>query len=244
LSAAVVKNSAILYQPQTAYRVRWNLNTDTPIPQEEPAGQNPPDGAIINYYLGDNVKGEMVLEISDANGKLVRRFSSLDKPYEVPPNNVPSYWLRPQQMLSAKAGSHRFVWDLHYTPLDIPPAYPIAAVYQNTIPNPTSPWVLPGTYTVKLSVDGKVFMQKMTVKMDPNVKMSAQDLQLQHDLSLGLYTSRKRLLEKKPSSENEKKEMAQLDRRMAGVFDVLQDTDMPPTTQAVTAAKELISRKE
>lgn len=244
LNASAVKSSAILYQPQTAYRVRWNLNTDTPIPQEEPAGQNPPDGAIINYYLGDNVKGEVVLEISDANGKLIRRFSSLDKPYEVPPNNDPSYWLRPQQVLSAKAGSHRFVWDLHYTPLDIPPAYPIAAVYQNTIPNPTSPWVLPGTYTVKLSVDGKVHTQKMTVKMDPNVKTSAQDLQLQHDLSLGLYASRKNLLEKKPSTGNEKKEMAQLDRKMAGVFEVLQDTDMPPTTQAVTAAKELINRKE
>jgi photosystem II stability/assembly factor-like uncharacterized protein len=244
LNASVVKSPAILYQPQTAYRVRWNLNTDTPIPQEEPAGQNPPDGAIINYYLGNNVNGEVLLEISDANGKIVRRFSSLDKPYEVPPNNVPSYWLRPQQMLSAKAGSHRFVWDLHYTPLDIPPSYPIAAVYQNTIPNPTSPWVLPGTYTVKLTVDGKVYTQKMTVKMDPNVKTSAKDLQLQHDLSYGLYTSRKNLLEKKLSSENEKKERAQLDRKMAGVFDILQDSDMPPTTQAVAAAKELINRKD
>jgi photosystem II stability/assembly factor-like uncharacterized protein len=244
LSTSSLKSMAILYQPQTAYRIRWNLNTDTPIPQEEPAGQNPPDGAIINYYLGENVKGEVVLEISDANGKLVRRFSSLDKPYEIPSNNVPSYWLRPQQILSGKAGSHRFLWDLHHTPLDIPPSYPIAAVYQNTVPNTTSPWVLPGTYTVKLTVDGKEYIQKMLVTMDPNVKTPVQDLQLQYDLSYGLYSSRKSLLEKKVSSENEKKEKAQLDRKMAAVFDVLQDTDMPPTTQTVNAAQELINRKE
>ena len=84
----------------------------------------------------------------------------------------------------------------------------------------------------------------MTVKMDPNVKTSAKDLQLQHDLSYGLYTSRKDLLAKKHSSENEKKEMDQHDRKMAGVFAVLQNTDMPPTTQAVSAATELIKRKE
>ncbi|MGL6267673.1 MAG: hypothetical protein ACRC2O_07085, partial [Chitinophagaceae bacterium] len=244
LNNTVLNNTTILYQPQTAYRIRWNLNTDTPVPQEEPAGQNPPDGAIINYHLNDEVKGEVVLEISDAKGKLVRRFSSMDRLYDVPPNNVPPYWLRPQQILSAKAGSHRFVWDLHYTPLDIPPSYPIAAVYKNTIPNPTSPWVLPGTYTVKLTVDGKVYTQKMTVKMDPNVKISAQDLLLQHDLSYGLYTSRKNLLEKIPSSENEKKEIAQLGRKMTGVFDVLQSSDMPPTKQAISAAKELIKSKE
>jgi photosystem II stability/assembly factor-like uncharacterized protein len=243
LNVSTVKNPAILYQPQTAYRVRWNLNTDTPIPQEEPAGQNPPDGAIINYYLGDNVKGELVLEISDNAGKLVRRFSSLDKPYSIPSNNVPSYWLRPQQILSEKAGAHRFIWDLHYTPLDIPPSYPIAAVYQNTIPNPSSPWVLPGTYTVKLTAGGKIYIQKMTVKMDPNVKTSAKDLQLQHDLSLALYASRKELSEKKPVNENEKKEMAQLDRKMAAVFEILHDSDMPPTSQTETAAKELINRK-
>jgi hypothetical protein len=244
LHASVIKSPAILYQPQTAYRVRWNLNTDTPIPQEEPAGQNPPDGAVINYYLAENAKGEISLEVMDAAGKTVRKYSSLEKPYSIPPNNVPSYWLRPQQELSGKAGSHRFLWDLHYTPLEIAPSYPIAAVYQQTAPNPTSPWVLPGTYTVKLTVDGKVYVQKLTVKMDPNVKTPAADLALQHELSFDLYMARKNLLAKKPATENEKKVSAQLDRKMAAVFEILQDTDMPPTTQAVSAAKELINRKE
>jgi hypothetical protein len=56
--------------------------------------------------------------------------------------------------------------------------------------------------------------------------------------------ARKSLLAKKPATENEKKESALLDRKIAAVFRVLQDTDMPPTTQAVSAAKELINRKE
>lgn len=244
LHAASLKSQVILYQPQTAYRVRWNLNTDTPIPQEEPAGQNPPEGAVINYYLADNAKGEMTLEIIDAAGKPVRKYSSLDKPYSIPPNNVPPYWLRPQQELSGRAGAHRFLWDMHYTPLEIPPSYPIAAIYQQTTRNPTSPWVLPGTYTVKLTVDGKVYVQKLTVKMDPNVKTTAADLKLQHDLSFELYVARKNLLAKKPATENEKKESAQLDRKMAAVFEILQDTDMPPTTQTVSAAKKLISHKQ
>jgi len=102
----------------------------------------------------------------------------------------------------------------------------------------------PGTYTVKLTVDGKAYVQKLTVKMDPNVKTPAADLALQHDLSFDLYMARKNLLSKKPATENEKKESAQLDRKMAAVFEILQDTDMPPTTQAVGAAKELINRKE
>ena len=89
-------------------------------------------------------------------GKPYRQFSSLDMPYEVPPNNVP-HTGSPATNYPAKPGSHRFLWDLHYTPLDIAPSYPIAAVYQQTIPNPTSPWVLPGTYTVKFTVDGKVY---------------------------------------------------------------------------------------
>ena len=107
--------------------------------------------------------------------------------YTIPPNNVPSYWIRPQQILSAKSGAHRFMWDMHYQPLNVPPSYPISATPMNTAPDPTSPWVMPGTYTARLTVDGKIYDQSFTVKMDPRVKTSAKDLQLQHDLSLSCY---------------------------------------------------------
>ncbi|HET9824532.1 MAG TPA: hypothetical protein VFP87_04325, partial [Chitinophagaceae bacterium] len=159
-------NSSYLFQPATTYRVRWNMNTDTPLPPEEPVGQNPPDGAAIDYYL-DNDKTNVTLEIIDAKGNLIRRFSSKDTLYNVPPVNIPLYWIRPQQILSAQRGAHRMVWDLHYQPLNLPPSFPISATYQNTAPHPNSPWVMPGNYLIKLSADGKTFTQSLTVKMDP-----------------------------------------------------------------------------
>ncbi|MGB8191008.1 MAG: hypothetical protein WCF67_03770, partial [Chitinophagaceae bacterium] len=103
----------IFFKPAPAWRVRWNMNTDTPIPQEEPSGENPPDGAIFDYYLHTEAK-EIALEIRDAKGRLVRRFSNRDTMYKLPAVNTPLYWIRPQQVLSAQKGAHRFVWDLHY----------------------------------------------------------------------------------------------------------------------------------
>lgn len=190
ISANLATEKALLYKPQTAIRVRWNMNTDTPIPQEEPGGQNPPDGAIINYYLAEKAQGEVTLEIVDAAGKSVRKYSSLDKPYEIPEVNIPLYWIRPQQILSAEAGSHRFLWDMHYTPIDEPVSFPMTAIYQNTAPEKNSPWVMPGTYTVKLTVNGKTITQPLTVKMDPRVTTSLADLQKQHRLSVVCYEGR------------------------------------------------------
>ena len=120
ISVRKASEEVMLYKPATAYRVRWSMNTDTPLPPDEPAGQNPPDGAIIDYYLNDNVVGSVTLDISDAHGNIVRHFSSEDKPYDIPKVNIPLYWIRPQEILSTKAGSHRFIWDLHYTPLHVP----------------------------------------------------------------------------------------------------------------------------
>ncbi len=180
---------SILFKPATTYRVRWNMNTDTPLPQEEPAGENPPDGAIINYFLKDKASS-VILTITDAQGKLVRKYSNEDTMYKVPAVNIPLYWIRPQQILSAEPGAHRFLWDLHYTPFNVPPQYPIAAIYQNTAPDPTSPWVMPGEYTATLTVDGKSQEQAFTVKMDPRVKTSAFPLQQQFNISMQCYKDR------------------------------------------------------
>jgi photosystem II stability/assembly factor-like uncharacterized protein len=195
LNSISTGSSPFLFKPANTYRVRWNNNTDTPLPQEEPAGENPPEGAIIDYYIPANVGRPVSLEIMDAKGNLVRRFSSTDTLYKLPALNIPLYWIRPQQILSAKAGTHRFTWDLHYTPLNTPPSYPIAAIYRNTAPAPTSPWVMPGSYTVKLLVNGKSYSQPLLVKMDPRVKSSIKDLRLQHDLSLQVNNARVQALE-------------------------------------------------
>lgn len=180
---------AFLFQPQTAVRVRWNTNTDTPLPPDVPAGENPPDGAIIDYYLGQSVSSPVTLEIRDSNGQTVRRYSSVDP---VPPAetnlNIPTYWVRPPQTLSSAPGMHRFLWDIHYQPVSgTSNEYPIAAVYRNTAPDPTAPWAMPGQYTIVLTVNGTNYTAPLTVKMDPRVKTSNEDLARQFELSKKLY---------------------------------------------------------
>ena len=184
--------SVALFKPEVAYRVRWNTNTDTPLPPDEPAGQNPPDGAIVNYTLAAAASGPVTLEILDATSKTIRRYSSSDRSELPDPATapVPLYWYRPPQVLSAEAGMHRFLWDLHYQPLPGGGGrggLPIAAVAHNTSPPPNAPWVAPGTYTVKLTVDGKSYTQPLAVKMDPRVKTSALGLSQQFTLSKQMY---------------------------------------------------------
>jgi photosystem II stability/assembly factor-like uncharacterized protein len=236
----LISQPTILYKPQNTFRVRWNMYPDTPIPQEEPAGQNPPDGAVINYYLNENVNN-ISLEILDAKNTVVRKYSSLDTMYKIGDVNIPHYWIRPQQILSAAAGSHRFIWDMHYTPLNIAPSYPISATYLNTAPEATSAWVMPGTYTSKLTVDGKVYTQTFEVKMDPRVKTSVKDLQLQHDLSLMFYNNIKQCM-KKLEGLNENTEAAKMltsfINKFTSIHNVLQESDWAPTMQIVKAVKE------
>jgi hypothetical protein len=179
---------ALLFKPALATRVRWNMNPDTPLPPDEPAGQNPPDGAILDYWLAQAAQGPVMLEISDDAGALVRRFSSDDPPEKpIEGRNIPDYWIRPPQVLSARGGMHRFVWDLHGPePRGVSFGYPISAVYLNTPREPTGPWVLPGTYSVKLTVNGKTYTQPLIVRMDPRVKTPMLALVKQHALSVRL----------------------------------------------------------
>ena len=186
----------LLLKPQSALRVRANLNPDTPLPPDEPAGENPPDGAMIDYFLLKEASGPVTIEIKDGKGQLVRKYSSTDTPVEPNPKRlrIPSYWIRPLQSVSAKAGMHRFLWDLHYTPIaGVEPEFPMQATYRNTPPTATSPWAVPGNYTVTLTAGGKTFSQPLTVEMDPRVKASAADLKEQFDLSWKLYQLRLKL---------------------------------------------------
>ncbi len=189
IDAKTAATEAILFKPQLAYRVRWNTNTDTPLPPEEPGGQNPPDGAIITYFLRD-AAGPVTLEILNGRGNLVRRYSSTDKPESVDAKSlsIPTFWIRPPQNLSSAAGSHRFIWDLHYPPPPGPRRYPMTAVYQDTPSTPVGPWVMPGEYTVRLTVAGKSQDQPLVVKMDPRVKLPPAALRQHFELSMQCYT--------------------------------------------------------
>ena len=184
ISAPVATSEAYLFKPQTAYRVRRSNNPDTPLPPEEPAGQNPPDGAVIDYLLKSD--GLVKIEILDSAGKLVRTYSSDDalETVDAKELNVPISWVRMPKVLPGTAGMHRWVWDLRYGP---PPTstrdYPISAVYHDTPAYPLGTSVLPGTYTVKLTAAGNRMTQTFTVKMDPRVKTPAPALARQFELS-------------------------------------------------------------
>jgi hypothetical protein len=178
-----------LFKPQHALRIRWNKNSDTPLPPDEPMGENPPDGAIIDYYLPAAATGTVTLDILDSSGAVIRHYASTDPaPAPKDEGNIPRWWIRPLKALSSASGMHRFTWDLHYPPAPgSRNAYPIAAVPHNTAPAPTSPWVMPGTYSVSLTVNGKSYSQPLSVEMDPRVKTPASDLQQQFALSKEMY---------------------------------------------------------
>ncbi|MEP7269285.1 MAG: glycoside hydrolase [Saprospiraceae bacterium] len=230
---------SVLYKPQTSYRVRWNDYTDTPVPQEEPAGDNPPDGVMIDYYINEIAKN-IKLDIVDSKGNVVRSYSNKDTLYTITKNNVPQYWIRPQQILSDALGSHRFLWDMHYTPLNVPPSFPIGATYMNTAPNPTSPWVMPGTYKVRLTVDGRDFVQFFEVKMDPGIKTSTLDLLRQYDFSMKCYNYQQEIM---ASNKDLKKYMPGFGRLQS----LMQENDMPLTSQMIrdftSLEKEYLAEK-
>ena len=171
--------------------MRRDNNTDTPLPPEVPAGQNPPDGAMIDYWLSPKLEASstmptaVTLEILDPFGKVVRRFSSADKPEPVNPKelNVPMYWVRPARVLSAAPGMHRFIWDLTYPAPDVlEHDYPISAIYHDTPRYPLGAAVLPGKYKIMLTADGETYTQTLELKMDPRVKTSSEDLRRQFEL--------------------------------------------------------------
>ena len=185
VTASTAAEPVVLFRPAPATRVRWNTNPDTPLPPDEPGAPNPPDGAILDYWLKETSHTRVTLEILDRAGAVVRRFASDDPPEKpIEGRNIPDYWIRPPQVLSAEAGAHRFVWDLHWPePSVLSFGYPIAAVALNTPREPAGPWVLPGTYTVKLTVNGRSTTRPLVVRMDPRVRTPMPVLTRQHVLS-------------------------------------------------------------
>jgi photosystem II stability/assembly factor-like uncharacterized protein len=190
MNADVAKESVHLFAPQEAIRFRWNRNPDTPLPPEFPAGKNPPDGAIIDYYLASGANGPGTLEIVDAHNQLVRKYATTDTRLDIAKiaaeNPIPMYWVRQEQEFSGAPGMHRFVWDLHYAPPDsLAHEYPISAIVHDTPRYPLGAFALPGEYVVKLTVDGKSYTQRLTVKMDPRIKTPLGDLRKQFEMESG-----------------------------------------------------------
>jgi len=195
VSAEVSGADAYLYKPATTIRVRNDTNFDTPFPPEMTAGTNPPDGAILNYYLKSAPSGTVTIGIYDSAGKLVRELTSVPPPPEPEPQlNVPNYWIERPHALPAAAGMNRAVWDLRYTrPPAIGPlttqSYPMTSLYGATPPEPRGPLVAPGNYEVRLTVNGRTYRQPLQVTMDPRVKTPPQGIVAQRDLGVKILNA-------------------------------------------------------
>jgi hypothetical protein len=155
---------------------------------------------VLDYYLpaAASPANDVALEIRDAQGTVVRRYSSGDEPERIDPSTLPypTYWMRPPQTLSKDRGHHRFVWDLRYAPpkgarRDLS----IAAIDHNTGSGPVGPFVHPGRYTIRLTVGNTTTERPLDVRMDPRVTIAPADLRLQTDLSLACYRAYGRLQE-------------------------------------------------
>jgi hypothetical protein len=180
-----------LLRPSPAIRARRSTGTDTPIPPDEPSGRNPPDGAVIDYYLPPLAKGALAIEILDSNGTVLRRVSSTDSvglsAAEREKELIPEYWIRQPKALATTAGMHRFIWDLRgSTPRAVRRSFPISAVPKDTPQEPLGPPVAPGVYRVRLEMGSRHWEQPLTVLPDPRVRIGQQDYAAQFALAKGL----------------------------------------------------------
>jgi len=163
----------ILYQPQTALRLHYPTEFD----RRQPVGDNPPAGAIIDYYFKSPPKDEISLDILDASGKVVRHLSSKEKKEGEQPPEWPDRVERPKT-IPANEGMNRFAWDLRYDdPVQIPGAF-------YTGEGPKGPLALPGDYQVKLAVGGKSQAAPLHLAIDPRTKGAEPALQKQFTLSM------------------------------------------------------------
>jgi photosystem II stability/assembly factor-like uncharacterized protein len=191
LRAGLSAPQVTLLKPSPAVRARRSTGTDTPIPPDEAAGRNPPDGAVIDYYLPQTAKEAVAIEVLDSNGAVVRRASSTDpvgfSAAEREKELIPTYWIRQPKALATTAGMHRFIWDLHCTaPRAVKRSFPISAVPMDTPQDPLGPPVVPGVYRVRLEIGSRKWEQPLTVTPDPRVTIAQQDYAAQFALAKSL----------------------------------------------------------
>ena len=176
MDAHVAAADAWLFRPEAAIRMRTGSDQGTPVPMDEFLAANPPEGAVLDYYLKERASAPIQLEIFDSEGNLVRRFASDDVLHKTNPNDVPIQmeWVRDPKPLLAEAGMHRFVWDLRY-------AMPKGV--RRSFWGPAGPLAAPGNYTVKLTTKGKSSTQPLTIRLDPRVKTPQDALTRQFGLA-------------------------------------------------------------
>jgi photosystem II stability/assembly factor-like uncharacterized protein len=182
IAATPQPDKARLFHPATAVRIDNDIFLGSPFPPEEPMANNPPDGAVIDYYLPAKAAA-VKLEIVDAKGAVVRQYLSGERKAEkMPPMAIAERWIPKPVTLENSAGMHRFVWDLRWNSSGTGEEFE-----EEGYGAPRGPRVTPGTYQIKLTVDGQVFTAPMQVEMDPRSKATPAELEQQQKLGLEIF---------------------------------------------------------
>ncbi|MGC2195675.1 MAG: hypothetical protein WA628_13435 [Terriglobales bacterium] len=169
-----IANQALrLYNPATAYRIH---NPEEPPKKAVLAGQNPPPGAIIDFFVKAAPKGETTIEILDGQGQTIRKYSS--QKIETPDEPLDPDDKKPEKQIKVEAGLNRFIWDLHYENANRVPGYNLWEYNSGA----RGPLVVPGKYQVRLTVGGQTQTAPLEVKLDPRVEVSQADLEKQFNL--------------------------------------------------------------
>src|SRR5205085_9275289 len=195
---AIAAAPAYLFKPGDGICSRENGNWDQPENPELPHAENPPFGVLVYYHLSRKPSSDIKLQIFDSAGKPVRTITSVPPPrFERPP--YPDYWLKnpEDRALSTKVGTNRINWDLRY---DDPPALnpdinnQMNASPGSVTPGPHGPLVLPGAYTMKLTVDGQTYTSGVIIHNDPRIGESTvtiSDIRSQNRLALAAWQGMK-----------------------------------------------------
>ena len=210
LSAKVAASPAWLFAPREAFRIHPASFQGTPFPKDEPAGENPPNGAILDYYLKTGSTVPVAIEILDAKSETVRRFASDDKPR--PPDLsrivLTPDWAPAPPLPASTAGLHRFIWDLRYAPVMGIPVSPFGSA--------AGLWAPPGHYTVRLTAAGQTLTQPLVVRRDPRIHATDADLASQFDLARQIQDERVRVSAARAQADSIRKQLSALKGKPTG----------------------------
>ena len=249
LDARIAAEDVFLFAPREAVRLHPAPFQGTPEPKDEPMGENPKSGAVLDYVLKTAAPGPLVLEILDAKGEAVRRFASDDKPRPADVSRIVTTpdWAPVSEPPSAAAGMHRFVWDLRET---LPK---VLVSPTGSMRGASGPWASPGRYTVRLTALGRTLTRPLVVVRDPRLPPSVTDgdLVLEHGLARAIQAERVRVASAQRQVTDLRSQIAvrrKDSRAAASALDAL-DTfakalDRAAGSPAHTAGEELLYNEE
>jgi photosystem II stability/assembly factor-like uncharacterized protein len=204
----VAKKDSFLYTPATAYRMQAGASGERH--PSKRTGQNPPAGAVIYYFLKDAPKPETEakMEILDASGKVIRKYSSTE--YNTLEEPADPDDKKPEKELKPEAGLNRFVWDLRYEEARHIPGYYLYEYGGGA----RGPVAVPGRYQVRLTVGAQTQTADFEVKLDPRVKVSQADLEAQFNLLIQTRDELSRVYDTVNQIQDVRSQLSGLKRRL------------------------------